>query len=717
MPDNTEQFVRPDDSEDSEEFVAETKEKYKRSREHSGPWKKRTRKAQDYYAGRQWTDQEREKLESQGKAAVVMNRIKPRVSAVVGMEINNRQELRYQPREQNDELIVQLLNKASEWTRDQAETEDHETEQFQDMVISGMGWSSTMMDYGDNPDGIAMVERRNPLAYDWDPDARQANLTDMEFYFYSQDVTKDQFKDMGFPISKASGGALGITNLWEQEEHKPHDAENAKNYPTRVPMAGADRKERGGPLKKVRLVRMEYVERVTRWRVQLPDGTTRIVDPEDTDDLSGMAIGLGYAGLQFEEFDERLPLRSGGVDVAEGRLLVLPYVQQMEKRYRRAWFSGDELLEDKLAPCPFSFTDHCMTGWRDETEGTFFGMVEGLIDPQEWSNKFLSQAIYIYTVNPKGGVILKRRAIENPQEFENKYAAPDAVQWARDDANLKEDILERRPGQYPTDLDKLTAFAIDSLPAIDGLTPETMGQVSRDQPGILENMRKQASMTILAPLFNAKRRYHKRQGRALLHYISQYFTDSQLSRIVGHPIPPELLQKLRDMDARNYDVIVDDAPSSPNAKEYNLNILMEFIRQAPQIAGALTPILIKNTPLDIDTQNEVVKAIEQFTKPEATPQGQAAIKQIEQLTKENTGLKSKTAIEAAKLAAKMHTENEKLGQAEEELAMQDDLERDRLEQDFNLKILELAQERDLALMEMENNLDIAKQQPTGASND
>ena len=712
MPENTSQSVDTEDS--PEDFVRDAREKYRKARNHNARWKKRARKAYDYYAGRQWTDDEMSDL-GDGKAPVVMNRIKPRVSAVVGMEISNRQELRYHPREKNDERLISLINKASEWTRDQAETEDHETEQFKDMVISGMGWSSTMMDYSNNPDGIAVVERKTPLGYDWDSDARQANLTDMEFFFYSQDVSREQYKALGFPMSEAHGGALGVNQLWEQKHNEPEHQEDAKWYPNEVPeYPGA---QRGGPLKRIRLVRMEYIKRVKFWRVALPDGSTKIMDPNKTESLNAMAIEMGFAGLQMEEFDANQPLRSGGVDVAEGRLLVVPYVEQVEKRYRRAWFSGDNLLDDGPNPCPFSFSDECMTGWHDENEGTFFGMVDGLIDPQDWSNKFFSQAIYIYTVNPKGGAFVKRKAVNNPSTFEKNFAAPDAVNWMSDDANLKEDIIERRPGQYPSDLDKLMAFAIDSLPALDGLTPELMGQVSRDQPGILENMRKQASMLVLAVLFSAKRRYHKRQGRTLLHYITMFFTDSQLARIVGEPIPPELLELLRNQDVRNYDVIVDDAPTSPNAKEYNLNILMEFVRQAPSIAGALSPMLIKNSSLDFETQEEVLKAIEVFTKPENTPQGQAAQQEIQRLTEENRVLKSKEKIEGMKLAAKITADAARIGEEGDKTDMQDDLARDLSRDELEFKFEELEQELTLKLMEMRNQLAIAKTGPeNGVSN-
>ena len=705
MTDTTAQDIeQEEDSADS--FVKDTTDKYRRARLHWSKWKKRTRRNYDYYAGRQWTQEEQDEL-GEGKAAVVMNRIKPRVSAVVGMEISNRQELRYQPREVSDEALASLVNKASEWTRDQADTEDHETDQFQDMVICGIGASETFMDHEDNIDGVAVTERRDPLGYDWDPDSTQANFADLEFYFYSQDITKDQFKAMGFPIGKARGGALGINDLWETQD-QPHDADNDQYYPTEVPAySGSDQ---GKPLKKVRLVRMEYIGRVKKWRVMMPDGSMRSVEPSKAKEIEEDMAARGTPAV-FVEYDSNEDMVSGVQPVVEGAVLVLPYVAQMEKRCRRAYFTGNELLKDELAPCPHAFSDQFMTGWRDHTEGTWFGMVDGLIDPQEWSNKFLSQAIYIYTVNPKGGMIAKKKAFENPSDVEDNYAAPDKITWARDDANLETDIKDIKPGAYPADLDKLSAFAINSLPALDGLTPEAMGQVARNQPGILENMRKQAGMTVLAPLFNAKRRYHKRQGRVLLHFISRFFTAGQLARIAGQPIPPETMQALRRVDVRTYDIVTDDAPTSPNAKEFTLNVLIELVRQAPAAALALMPLMISKTPLPLEDQQAIAKALQSFSDPENTPQGQEAKKQIEKLTKENAQLKSGAQIEMAKIGAKTAGDMAKLHQRDDEADAKMELERDWMKSEMAQFFAQLRQEWELAMMEMRNNLQIAREKP------
>jgi hypothetical protein len=87
-----------------------------------------------------------------------------------------------------------------------------------------------------------------------------------------------------------------------------------------------------------------------------------------------------------------------------------------------------------------------------------------------------------------------------------------------------------------------------------------------DQPGILEHLRKQAGMTVLAGLFDSLRRYRKEHGRLMLWYITNFLSDGRLIKI-GGPDKARYVPLLRRPDTVEYDVIVDDTPTSPNMKE------------------------------------------------------------------------------------------------------------------------------------------------------
>jgi len=88
--DDTTEIGTPEEEEDKYKSI---KDKYRRAREHNAKWKRTAKRCYDFWAGRQWDDDVKTELEATGRAALVMNRIRPRVSAVVGMEIGEGQNL------------------------------------------------------------------------------------------------------------------------------------------------------------------------------------------------------------------------------------------------------------------------------------------------------------------------------------------------------------------------------------------------------------------------------------------------------------------------------------------------------------------------------------------------------------------------------------------------------------------------------------------------
>jgi hypothetical protein len=72
----------------------------------------------------------------------------------------------------------ELLTSAAKWFRPQCDAEDEESDAFGDLVLCGMGWTETRLDYEDNPEGDPKVDRTDPLEMVWDSGAKKRNLVD-----------------------------------------------------------------------------------------------------------------------------------------------------------------------------------------------------------------------------------------------------------------------------------------------------------------------------------------------------------------------------------------------------------------------------------------------------------------------------------------------------------------------------------------------------------
>ena len=107
------------------------------------------------------------------------------------------------------------------------------------------------------------------------------------------------------------------------------------------------------------------------------------------------------------------------------------------------------MLEHKELTCGH-FTINAITGLRDHNRGYWLGVVDLLADPQQWTNKWLSQVLYILNTNAKGGLIAEQGAFTNPRKFEQDWADPSKIVWANPGGLDK--IKDRTPPQYPEGL-------------------------------------------------------------------------------------------------------------------------------------------------------------------------------------------------------------------------------------------------------------------------
>ena len=218
----------------------------------------------------------------------------------------------------------------------------------------------------------------------------------------------------------------------------------------------------------------------------------------------------------------------------------------------------------------------------------WYGLVDVLRDPQIWVNKFFSQIMHIINSTAKGGIIVEEDAIAgDAREFLQNYAKPNAVSVVAKGAIAKNKIMAKPGVGLTAGVMQLLAFSDDAFGDTSGLNLELMGLADRDQPGVLEAQRKQAAMTILATLFDSLSLFRIEKGRCRLEMIQQILaSDSpRMIRIAG-PEGYKAIPLLKQGVEGEYDVIVEDAPSSPNTKEKVWAALMTVL---PAFKEMITP--------------------------------------------------------------------------------------------------------------------------------
>jgi hypothetical protein len=340
----------------------------------------------------------------------------------------------------------------------------------------------------------------------------------------------------------------------------------------------------------VTLVRAQWWERVAAWLM---------VDPADPERKALKTISNEeYSQLKLQERMTGVPMQK--------------CVKTTKKVYRQAYL-GNVMLEVGDAPVPGHFSFNCITGKRDRNKNTFYGVVRAMKDPARWANKWMSQTMHIMNTSAKGGIAVERgQFFDNDLEGEASWAKNEQVTMLKPGSlGGKPKFVQKPVSQFPQSSFQLMQYAVSMLPRVSGVNIETLGmQMDSGQAAALDRQRKQSVMIILQPLFDGLRRYRKVQGRVMLYLIQHFLSDGRLIKIEGQD-QAQYVPLIRQADAE-YDVIVDQSPTSPNQKEEIWATLQQVL---PVIGKMLPPqvwlALLKYSPFPTAAQKDISDAMAQ----------------------------------------------------------------------------------------------------------
>lgn len=598
MSDDDEPSMAPDDTleheaaegqeHEDEELLRKLQSWEKQARQHWSQWRQEARRCYDFVAGHQWTQDDKAALLDQMRQPIVFNRTGPMVDAVIGAEILNRQEVRFIPREVGDVQVNEVITAANDWARDLCDAEDEESDAFSDVIVCGLGWTETRMDYEIDPDGTIRIDRVDPLEMWGDPSATKRNLADMRFCYRGRFRDKKELpKEWRTKISESNSNGEAEQSFGRGQTGPGDDYEHGD------PETSGEDKNKG----KVFIKHFQWYE--------LEDGYK----------LSDEATG-----------------QTATMDVEEFRQIVLQFIQagmqppqaikMKVRRYYQAFVCGDSLLEPKSRLDCDRFTFNCITGKRDRNTGTWYGIVRAMMDPQMWANKWLSQILHVLNTSASGGFFYEKDTFENPRKALEEWSKPNAAIEVKTGALARGALQEREAKNYPQGLDRLMEFAVNSMPQVTGINLELLGLVQKEQAGVLEAQRKQAGYAILAVFFDSLRRYRKMQGRVMLHYIQEYISDGRLIRIQGQNGNEQYVPLVRQSDTAKYDVIVDEAPMSANQKEAVWGMMTQML---PILTKQPVPMevwqeFLRYSPLPSSVSTKIGQALADAAQPDPEQQ-------------------------------------------------------------------------------------------------
>jgi hypothetical protein len=643
---------RIDEKDDLEALHKQILKNIRDSRMHFSKWRTDAREDYDFYAGEQWSVEDKGKMAEEGCPSVVFNRTARTINAVSGLEIQNRQEVRYQPREMSDAGKSEMMTNAVRWVRESCDAEDEESEAFLDSLITGIAAIENRLDYEEDPEGKIIEERFDAAAEAiMDHTARKKNFADRRFGGRIKKITTEDYERQ-FPEHEVPKGQI----VGSSDEDQPYERDERNPYNREM----TDPKDVKG---EVQIAKYEYYEVYNVYIISDEQGQPVEV-PEDR-----------YEAIK-------------NVMAVEG-------VKMPRRKYWRCFLDAEKIMVREESPCNM-FSIEFITGLRDRNNNTWFGLLRLTKDPQRWANKWMSQIMHILNTQAKSGkVVYEEGALSNPRKFADEWSDP--AMPAKLNAGGLNKFKQMEASRYPDGIDRLLQYAISAVNDTAGVNVELLGLADRDQPGVLEEQRKQAGITILAQFFDGLRRFRKAEGRILAAYTRDYLSDGRLIKILGEE-GAQYVPLLKDELTMKYDIIVDDAPTNTNMKERVYKILVPVLDTALRAGIPVPPEVLDYAPLP--------EALTQKWKAFIRKQGEDP--QVQQAKQLQTG-KQMADIKETQSQAMLNE-----AKAQQALADGPEMQREKNMADHQLKREKMGMDYQLKLEKMMADMALKQTQDTAA---
>lgn len=500
---------------------------------------KKADRCNNFFSGDQWNPIDKATLALARRPALTINKILSTISNVMGEQIQNRTDIAFQPRSGAPVETAETLTKVFRQIADSNQLDWKRSDVFCDGIITSRGFYDVRLDFTDSMMGEVRIERLNPKnvlidpdAEDYDPDTWNDVLTTKWLTWHDIEMLYGADKAEGLKGRGASLFAQGYDSI-DHERDRFGRPRSAQYYSG----SGVD----FGVLRNIRIIERQY-KQITRQDhfVDLTTGDLRPVP----DNWSRERIGM--AQRQFN----------------------LGITKKQVKRIKWCVTADNLVLHEAWSPYKHFTTVPYFPYFR---HGRTIGLVENLLDPQEYLNKVTSQELHVINTTANSGWKFKTGGLVNmtAEELEQRGAETGLVVEVTD-----MDALDKiQPNQTPQGLDRFSYKAEEHIKGISGVTDYMTGSAREDVSAKAVALNQNRGSLNLAGPQDALQRTDFILARNILALVQEFYTEPRILNITANRLTgdveevevntpdPFTGQILNDLTIGEYDVIVSNTPA------------------------------------------------------------------------------------------------------------------------------------------------------------
>lgn len=582
---------------------------YVQSRAHFAQARRNWPKWYRAYAGNALDAADAAKLKSEHRVDAQFSYITKTVNAIIGVDMGDRKEVRFEG------VTTELLSRTlAEWNTNlvrycfgKADGHRKDSGVLLDQLCTGYGWGGVFVNNLDYPFKVD-TEHVDPWEMHPDPNAKDDGLKDARYVIreHQMDVELAKLRWPRVPwdyyaYPETDGAASPFPRQVSADGYEDEESSDMN-------IAGGYRKRDGC----VRVLEIQY-NTYEKWVVY--------------EEPSTMATNV----VRAKDFNAMLKERAQAVDPETGIPTQEPLtgVYFDRRRIRRAWMivgyaDNVRLLDDDELPVD-EFTYKCATGLPDKNPSTGrtlrFGPVKLGYDPQLWAGRAFSLILEILGRIAKGGVYVNENAVDDMDDFEERYGQPGAVIQVKDFEGIK----DRGVQNFPTALDMLRQIGVSGVNECMGVSTYTEGTATTERSEKLISNLQQHNVATLNPILDQMASYRMAMGVLMAKVIIATYTASAIDKILGNPKVegltlqtdpatgqpmvdemtgqpmqmPTAGQLLKQQNLMEFQIQVDTGVASPTARQAFMRAMTDtdligtIAQYAPESFPKVLPLLIK----------------------------------------------------------------------------------------------------------------------------
>lgn len=601
---------------DDEDIIARMEARLNESLTISQDWRQyEVRENYALFEGNQWTTEGIERQNKNSQAIVNINRTAPILESICGFEIQNRLDINYIPRLHNEEqegYTNDVMNPAVKYIEQNAHAYMAYSLAFKDMLICGIGATDTVINYDNNPDGEVVIERIFPAFLFWDNAARAKNITDSDYVVrlkvMNQELIKEQYgvdyfdsiydaaldaRILEFFNAVLAVKTLGVVYEYQWRQKEPF-------YRVKNPFIDlqlADFPPEAGQL--LQMLMMDYAQ-----RFEFNPQKDSLFSVDKLSEISDLKAMLEPAGIKIK------------------------YTKQHKFKYYRAIITGSKVVKKSENYSHTGFSIKFMTGQFSELTQSYYALGRSCKEPQRLLNQAVADYIGFLQTIPKGGVEIERDAVDDINAFIDTYTKARHV-TVYEPGGLAKSRPKITP-PIPAGVLEMIQYADQQIMQVCGVTPELMGMMqSKEMNSSFMRQQIRQGLTTLAIYFDAKYYYIQRQAELYCDCV-RILAENNEGRLIQN-VTGEGSEKFYPLTqtriAAEYDIIVDEMPSTPDQDNDTFQKLLELqgqLMNSPSPVNVM-PLALEFAPLNTKIKDQLNEMLKPPPPPEPDPVQQALL--------------------------------------------------------------------------------------------